>query len=302
MRQGHYVRGVRRRSSTKPAIDQVNDCFIIGDLGPETDWADSLEDIDVVVHLAARVHQLNDTSENPLQDYRRINTQGTAHLAGCAAKAGVKRFIFLSSIKVSGESTTAGNGFVETDPAQPSDPYGISKYEAELALNELHASTDMQVVILRPPLVYGPGVRANFLKLFSLVNRGVPLPLGCVDNRRSFIYIGNLVDVLIRCLQDPKAAGNTYLLADVVLSTPELIREIAAALGKRAYLLPIPLWLFRSVLTVIGKRPVYDRLTGSLRVNTAKLQADLNWSPVYSLQDGLRSTAEWFLTSQSQKD
>ncbi len=302
MRQGHFVRGVRRRSSATISGDQINDCFVIEDLGPETDWADSLADIDVVVHLAARVHQLNDSSENPLQDYRRINTQGTVHLARSAAKAGVKRFIFLSSIKVSGESTTAEKGFVETDPAQPMDPYGISKHEAELALNELQASTDMQIVILRPPLVYGPGVKANFLKLFSLVNRGLPLPLGCVDNRRSFIYIGNLVDILCRCLLEPKAVGNTYLLADVVLSTPELIREIAAALGKRPYLLPVPLWLLRTALTVIGKRPVYDRLTGSLRVNTAKLQAELDWSPVYSLQEGLRTTAEWYLSAQAQKD
>jgi nucleoside-diphosphate-sugar epimerase len=262
-------------------------------IGLSTDWSEALAGIDVVVHLAARVHVMDDTAENLFDAYRKVNVDGTENLARQAAANGATRLVFISTVKVHGEETDVP--FTEVDPLAPKDPYGVSKQEAEEALRRVAADTDLEVVIIRPPLVYGPGVKANFLRLLGAVQRGIPLPLACLNNRRSLIGLGNLVDAIAICSTHPQAAGNSYLVSDGEdVSTPELIRMIATAFGRPSRLFPVPLPLMRLAGTLTGKRAAVDRLAGSLTVDTSKIRRELCWQPPYTMAQELAETAEWF--------
>ena len=265
-----------------------------GDIGPATDWRAALDGMGVVVHLAARTHVLRETAADPLAEYRRINVSGTGHLARSAAAQGVRRFVFLSSVKVNGESTTA-RPFTEDDAPRPEDAYGVSKWEAEQALFRIAAETGLEVVVLRPPLVYGPGVKGNFLRLMNIVARGVPLPLGAVDNRRSLVYTGNLAGAIIRALDAPQAAGRTYLVSDGEdVSTPDLVRGLAQALGVTARIPAFPLAALDFIAAVAGRRVQLARLAGSLQVDGSRIRRELHWQPRYTLAQGLAETARWY--------
>lgn len=271
-----------------------------GDIHGETDWSAALEGADAVIHLAARVHVMSDTDADPLRAYREVNHQGTVNLARQAAAAGVKRFVFVSSVKVNGESTPA-RPFKASDAASPVDPYGISKYEAENALRELGRETAMEIVIVRPPLVYGPGVKANFLSLVKAVDKGLPLPLGKADGRRSMVAVDNLVDLLIRCTRHPGAAGGTFLVSDGVdLTVRELVVHIANAMNKSARLLPVPSSLMRGAAKLLGKGAVADRLLGSLQVDIDHTRQRLEWNPVVSPELAIGDTVAHFLANRRQ--
>lgn len=259
--------------------------YVVGDIGRDTQWASALEGVHTVVHLAARVHVMQERSANPLAAFRSVNVEGTRALAVQAANAGVKRLIFLSSIKVNGESGL----FSERDLPHPTDAYGISKLEAELALQAIAASTGLEVVIVRPPLVYGPGVKANFRMLLKLVETGIPLPFGAVENKRSFVAVQNLADFILHCAQHPRALNETFLVSDGDdLSTPELVRRMARALGRRARLLPMPVSLLNGVASMTGQRAAIDRLLGSLQLDITKARQQLGWAPPLSVDDALR--------------
>lgn len=286
---------VRAQSSDISDVDTTT----VGNIGPDTNWQRALHGVDCVIHLAARTHVLVDRCADPLAAYRRINVEATQHLAHQAALAGVRRFIFLSSIKVNGEVTTE-SAFTEDYPPQPQDAYGITKFEAEKALTRIGTETAMEIVVLRPPLVYGPGVKGNFLRLLQWVKRGLPLPLASVDNRRSMIYVGNLADVLVACIDASAAAGKTYLVSDGEdVSTRTLISKLAIAMGRSPRLLPCPVALLNLAGTVIGKRAITMRLTGSLLVNSSLLRRELGWQPRFSLDQGLTSTAQWYHRGQN---
>lgn len=260
----------------------------------DTDYSEVLAECHVVVHLAARTHIMDDTVSDPLTAFRVVNTAGTLNLARQAAASGVRRFVFLSSIKVNGEVTSC-RPFSEFDSANPEGPYAVSKWEAEQGLKEVAAETAMELVILRPTLVYGPGVKANFLKLLQLIDRGLPIPLGRVDNRRSMIFVRNLVDAVTVCLTHPNASGRTFLLSDGEdLATPELIRRLAAAMNRSAYLLPVPVGWIRSLGAFLRKEEAVERLLGTLTVDSHLIQRALGWRPPYSLKAGLEETAAWF--------
>jgi nucleoside-diphosphate-sugar epimerase len=267
--------------------------FEIGEIGPDTDWRTALSGVDVVAHLAARVHVMHEGSADPLAAFRRVNVEGTVQLARCAAAAGVRRLVFLSSVKVNGESSA--RPFTEADAPAPADAYGTSKWEAELALAALARDGAFEVVTLRPPLVYGPGVRANFLRLMQAVVLGIPLPLGAIDNRRSLVYLGNLVDAIVACLAHPDVADRTWLVSDGEdLSTPVLVRRLASALAVRPRLLPVPPAMLRVLGALIGKRAAVERLTGSLQVDSTALRHAAGWSPPFTVDQGLADTARWF--------
>ncbi|MTI64688.1 SDR family oxidoreductase [Methylophaga sp.] len=249
----------------------------------------ALENTDTVIHTAARVHVMDDTAEEPLIEFRKVNTAATLGLAREAARAGVKRFIFLSTIKVNGESTYPGEPFSEQDICNPTDPYGISKYEAEQGLLQIAQKTGMEVVIIRPPLIYGPGVKGNFASMMRWVGKGIPLPLGAVNNQRSLLALENLLDFINCCLDHPKAANEVFLLSDGQdVSTTELIQKLAQAQGKKAWLLPVPVSLMKLAADLLGKRDVADRLFGSLQIDNSKACFKLNWSPVVSMDEQLR--------------
>ena len=292
---GRSVRRAVRRLDSPPA-----GAVAVGDIGPDTDWSAALEAVDCVVHLAARTHVLRETAPDALAAYRRTNVAGTERLARAAAARGVRRLVFLSSVKVNGERT-GGQPFTEDDAPRPEDGYGISKWEAEQALARSTAGTRLQAVVLRPPLVYGPGVKGNFLRLLRLVARGVPLPLGAIDNRRSFIYLGNLVDAIVQSLDAPRAAGRIYLAADAEdLSTPGLVRALASALGVKPRLLPFPLAPLKLVATLAGRGAEFARVAGSLQVDSSRIRRELDWRPPYTLAQGLECTAQWYLKSASE--
>ena len=272
-----------------------------------TDWSAALQEVDIVIHLAARVHVMQDRADDPLAAFREVNTVGTKHLAMEAAKAGVRRFVYLSSIKVNGEHTgqrTEGLGlskgnvqlsFSETDTPNPQDPYAVSKWEAEQILHSIAKETGMEVVIIRPPLVYGPGVKANFLNMMRWLHRGVPLPLGAIDNKRSLVALDNLVDLIMTCIDHPAAVNQTFLAGDGEdLSTTELLRRMGKALGKPARLLPVPEWLLKTGLNAIGKRDIAQRLCSSLQVDISKARDMLGWIPPLGVDEGLKLTAEWY--------
>lgn len=266
------------------------------DLADTTDWSDVLHTCDVVIHSAARVHVMNDTEKDPLQAFRAVNVDGTLYLAHQAAQAGVKRFIFISSIKVNGEGTGMGKPYTAFDMPAPQDPYGISKMEAEHGLREIAKATGMEVVIIRPVLVYGPGVKANFLSMMSWLNKGVPLPLGAIHNKRSLVSLDNLVDLIVTCIDHPSAANETFLVSDGEdLSTTEMLRRMGQALGKKARLVPVPAGLLEAGAAMLGKRAVAQRLCGSLQVDIRHTRETLNWNPPVSVDDGFRAAASAFL-------
>lgn len=274
-------------------------CIAVGDIGPDTDWRAALDGVAAVVHLAARVHVMTDTTSDPLAEYRAVNCAGSANLARQAAQAGVKRLVYLSTIKVNGEST-GSLPFRADDLPQPHDPYAQSKWEAEQALHRIAAETGLEVVVLRPPLVYGPAVKANFLRLLNLIERGLPLPFGALKNRRSLLFLGNLADAIRVCLSHPGAAGKTYLLSDgAALSSADLVRHLAAALEKSPKLFPIPLVLLRLAGLLTGKKAEVGRLLDSLEVDGSAIERELDWHPPYSMAQGLAITADWYRTSRS---
>jgi UDP-glucose 4-epimerase len=261
----------------------------VPDLATFDRWADVLADVDAVVHCAARVHVMNDGAVDPLSEFRRINVQGTLTLARQAAAAGVRRFVFISSVKVNGESTQAGLPFTAEHAPAPQDAYGISKLEAEEGLRELSQTTSMEIVVIRPPLVYGPGVKANFASMVRWLKRGMPLPLGAVVNRRSLVALDNLVDLVAVTLVHPRAAGQTFMVSDGEdVSTTELLRRTAEALGRRARLLPVPMSWLELAAAVLGKRTVAQRLCGSLQVDISKTRELLGWRPPVGLDEALR--------------
>ena len=269
---------------------------VTGDLEPSTDWSVALEDVSAVVHCAARVHVMDDTAADPLAEFRRINVQGTLNLARQAAAKGVQRFIFISSIKVNGEATQSGAPFFADGISAPLDPYGVSKMEAEQGLREISAQTGMQVVIIRPPLVYGPGVKANFAAMMRWLKRGIPLPLGAIHNQRSLVALDNLVDLIVTCLPHPAAANQTFLVSDGEdLSTTELLRRMGAALGKPARLIPVPASVLKLGAALVGKSELAQRLCGSLQVDISKTRELLGWGPPVSVDEGLRRAAEGYL-------
>lgn len=261
----------------------------VGDLTATTDWTAALQRVTCVVHLAARVHVMHDTTVDPLTAFRSVNVDGTLNLARQAAAAGVKRFVFISSVKVNGESTSAGRAFTEADAPNPQDAYGQSKHEAEQVLRQLSADTGMEAVMIRPPLVYGPGVKANFAALMRVVQRSWPLPLGAVHNQRSLVALDNLVDFIVTCITHPQAANQTFLVNDGQdLSTTELVRGMAQAAGVPARLLPVPVWALQAGASLLGKGDAVQRLCGNLQVDIFKARSLLGWVPPVSVEEGLR--------------
>ena len=256
----------------------------------------ALVQIDTVVHCAARVHVMSDSAADPLAKFREINVQGAVRLAHKAAESGVRRFVFISSIKVNGEATLPGMPFKADDQPAPVDPYGVSKCEAEERLREIGRETGMEIVIIRPPLVYGPGVKANFLSMMRWLRKGLPLPLGALRNQRSLVALGNLVDLIVTCIEHPAAANQTFLVSDGEdLSTTRLLRRMAAALDKRALLLPLPQILLQAAAQLMGKGEMAQRLCGSLQVDIDKTRLLLQWSPPVSVDKALKDTAMHYL-------
>jgi len=277
----------------KPKLPAGVDLVEVDDITAVSDWSTALEKVEVVVHLAARVHVMEDFSDNPLAVFRQVNVEGTLNLANQALAAGVKRFIFLSSVKVNGESTQPGQPFREDDIPVPQDPYGISKYEAEEGLRQLARETGMDVTIIRLPLVYGYGVKANFRNMLHWVNRGIPLPLGAIHNRRSLVALDNLVDFILTCVVHPNAANQTFFVADGEdLSTTDLLRRVGHALGKPVRLLPVAASLLHLGALLLGKKGVAQRLCDSLQVDISKAQELLDWTPPLDVDEGLRRAAK----------
>lgn len=283
---GICVKGTMRLRAEVPSCIES---FEVGEINGLTAWGNVLRDVNVVVHLAARVHVIQDTEAEPLIAFRAVNVDGTLNLARQCAAAGVKRFVFVSSVKVNGECTSPGRAFTETDVPMPQDAYGQSKHEAEQALRQLSKDVGMEVVIIRPPLVYGPGVKANYAALMSAVQRGWLLPLGAVHNQRSLIALGNLVDFILTCISHPRAANQTFLVSDGQdLSTTELVRGMAKAAGVPARLLPVPIWALQAGASLLGKDDAVQRLCGNLQVDASKARILLGWVPPVSLEEGLR--------------
>lgn len=289
---GHRVRAAVRDTARLPAPPARVTLTTVGDLAPHTDWQAALEQVDAVIHCAARVHVMNETAVDPLAEFRRVNVDGTMNLARQAQRAGVRRFVFISSIKVNGEQTAPGEPFTADDTPSPADPYGISKLEAERALLALESQGGMEVVIVRPVLVYGPGVKANFLNMIRWMDKGVPLPLGGIlDNRRSIVALDNLVDLIGTCLTHPGAAGQIFLASDGEdLSTTALLRRVAQALDKRPMLLPVPAALLTLAARMLGKPGIAQRLCGSLQVDIEKNRRRLGWTPPVETDEALRRT------------
>nr|BCN18844.1 putative epimerase [Vibrio cholerae] len=277
-----------------------NYLFTQASINSKDDYSPALEGCRTVIHCAARVHVMDDKIEEPLALYREVNTAGTLNLAKQAIKKGVKRFIFISSIKVNGESSQLNKPFTSSDLHASQDDYGLSKAEAELQLQEVAKDSGMDVVIIRPTLVYGPGVKANFSSLMNLVSKGIPLPFSCItNNKRSLVSVDNLVDLVITCIDHPKAANQVFLVSDDHdVSTSEMVREMAIALGKPTWQLPVPIWCYKLAGKLFNKSDVVDRLIGSLQVDISHTKETLDWAPPQTLQEGFKKTAEAFLSSK----
>lgn len=288
--RGVRVRGVTRRPCR---LDSGAENVAVGAMDGDTDWRAALDEgVEAVIHLAARVHVMRDTHADPLAEFLKVNLEGTANLARQAARAGVRRFVFVSSIKVNGEQTADEQVFTASGEPHPQDSYAVSKWRAEQALREIGGETGMEIVIVRPPLIYGPGVKGNLLQLLQAVEKGIPLPFARVHNVRSMLYVGNLVDILLLCATHPAAAGRTYLLRDGEdVAVPELIALLAQGLQKKPRLFAFPLWLLRLSMTAAGLRGAYERLTGSLRIDDAPIRRELGWTPRFSPRQGLPATA-----------
>jgi len=274
--KGYCVLGaVRNNVRDVPGVDEY---ILVGDINESTDWQEALAGVDVVVHLAGRVHIMRDSAVEPVEAFRKVNVLGTERLAQMAANAGARRFIFISSVKVNGK-----------------DAYGVSKMEAEQVLASVAAETELEVVILRLPLVYGPGVKANFKSLIKLSGSGLPLPFKGVNNRRSFLYVGNLVDAIVTCIQHPKAAGETFLLSDGQdVSTPDLIKMIACAMNKKAILFSLHPGILKALCKIVGKAEELEKLTGTLLVDSSKIRNLLGWKPPWTLEEGIMRTIKGF--------
>jgi nucleoside-diphosphate-sugar epimerase len=284
--EGYAVTGaVRGRPET--CADANHREVAVGEIGPDTDWREALENADAVVHLAARVHQMNDTAADPLAEFRRVNVEGTRRLAEQAAAAGARRLVLVSSIKVNGEATAPGAAFRETDRPDPQDPYGISKYEAERAAFEIGRRTGLEVTVVRPPLMVGRGVKGNLASLAQAIRRGRPLPLGAItDNRRSLLDVRNLASALVLCVVHPAAAGEVFLVSDgAPVSTAELARRIGRAAGRDPRLVPVPASWLRAVARLLGKGAAAERLTGSLLIDDSKIRRSLGWTPSHGPHD-----------------
>lgn len=268
-------------------IEQV----FVASINGATDWSAALKDIDVVIHLAARVHVMADFSADPLAEFRQVNVEGTRQLAVSAVRAGAKRFVYVSSIKANGEE--ADKPYTEFDKPNPHDFYGISKWEAEQAVYQVSAETGLQVVIVRPPLVYGAGVKGNFAQMIKIISKGIPLPFASVKNLRSFIYVENLVDALILCATHPSAAGHTYLVSDGEdVSTPELLNKLGKALAKPAHLFACHPSILRLAGYLTGKTAQVNRLVGSLQVDSSKIKQELGWLPPIVFADAINKMVE----------
>lgn len=297
IQRGLCVRGAVRSFHQLP--DGVEPAMV-GTIDGETNWADALRGIDVVIHLAARVHVMKEAIADPLAEFLKVNLHGTENLARQVARAGVKRFVYASSIKVNSERTGETAPFTELDQPNPQDPYAVTKWDAERALQRIAQETGLEVVIIRPPLVYGPGVKGNFSSLLTAVDKGFPMPLAGADNARSLIYVGNLVDALITCAMHPAAGGQTYLVSDgEAVSTAELLRKTAKVLGRSSRLFYFPPALLRVVAALLGRSAQFDRLFGSLQVSDEKIRHDLGWVPPYTMKQGLSATAEWYRSRHS---
>jgi len=297
---GYDVRGAVRNEKNENSLFDYRGLVSIGDIGSGTDWVEAIERIDVVVHLAGRAHVLRETAKDPLAEFRRINVAGTENLAKVAANARVKRFIFISSIGVAGNATS-GSPFLEEDRPRPHNAYAVSKFEAEQVLHRLTQETGLELVIIRPPLVYGPGVGANFLRIMKWLNKGIPLPLGAIHNKRSLVALDNLVDFIIKCVEHPAAAHQTFLVSDGEdLSTTDLLVRMGWAMGKPARLLPIHQKLLETSLRILGKGDLAQQLCGSLQLDISKARSSLGWEPPLSVDEELKRTAEAFLQPGTQ--
>ena len=270
---------------------------VCGDLNSPSLLLDVMHGVDVVVHLAARVHVMQESSSDALAAYRAVNVGLTLNLAKQAAAAGVRRFIYMSSIKVNGERTEVGNAFDADDIPAPEDPYGVSKMEAENALFELSRLTGMEIVIIRPPLIYGPGVGANFKAMMHWLARRVPLPLGAINNRRSMVALNNLLSLIVTCISHPKAAGQVFLVSDDQdVSVTQLLKKLARAMKIPTVLVPVPVAVIKLVAAILGKSAVAQRLCDNLQVDIKKTKVILNWVPPLTVDDGLKVTTDWYLS------
>ncbi|MDP1996654.1 MAG: SDR family oxidoreductase [Gallionella sp.] len=296
LRRGYAIRAAVRSEDAR--IDNVEQA-IVGPIGSGTDWATALRDVDVVIHLAARVHVMRETAGDPLAEFLEVNLHGTENLARQAARAGVKRLVYVSSIGVNGLQTASGKPFSESDAPNPHNAYALSKLEAEQILSRISAETGLEIVIVRPPLVYGGNAPGNFAQMVKTLKRGIPLPLASVRNKRSLIYLGNLVDALILCATAPEASGKTYLVSDGKdVSTPELLRQLGAAMRRPARLFPCPPTLLKLAGRLTGKSVQVERLLGSLQVDSNKIRQELDWQPPYTLEQGLHATAAAFVADR----
>ncbi|MBZ0299947.1 MAG: SDR family oxidoreductase [Anaerolineae bacterium] len=290
---GHRVRAATRTGPVSAGK------IAVGDIGPETDWSAALDGVEVVVHLAARAHILKETAQNPLAVFQQVNTAGTLCLARMSAACGVRRFIFVSSVGVNGDQTPADRPFTEADAPHPVRAYATAKWEAEQGLWQIQSEHGLEIVILRPPLVYGPGVKGNFLRLLNLTRRGLPLPLGHIDNRRSLIAVDNLVSLLCTCLDHPAAANACFLVSDGQdLSTTELIEQLADLMQRRAWLFPVPAGMLRTMGKRLGREQIINQLWGSLAVDSSHVRRTLGWEPPVTVQAALERTVQWYLNHQ----
>ena len=295
-----FQKGYAVRATVRSANVRIDDYEqeIVDSIDSGTEWVAVLRGVNIVIHLAARVHVMKDTAIDALAEFRRVNVDGTLNLARQAVEAGVQRFVFISSIKVNGEGTLLRQLYTAEDQPAPVDPYGISKREAEDALLQLARETGMEVVIIRPPLIYGPGVKANFQSMMRWLDKGIPLPLGAIHNRRSLVALDNLIDLIVTCIHHPAAANQIFLASDGEdLSTTELLQRMAAALGKKAWLIPVPESILMWGASLLGKQAMAQRLCGSLQVDISKTRDLLGWKPPVSVDEALRKTAQYFLKS-----
>ena len=290
-RAGHHV-----RCAVVQKVDWLNaEQILVNRLEIQKDWAEALLDMDIVIHLAARVHQMREHQQSALATYEKINIAAVQNLAAQAAQHKIKRFIFLSSIKVNGEATVDGVAFTENDTPNPCDPYAQSKFAAEQCLQQIAQESAMEFVILRPPLVYGPGVKANFLRMMHLVKKGLPLPFKSLQNKRSFIYIDNLISAICAVLEDKKAANQLFLVADdKALTLPQMLHHIAQGMDNSVYLIPIPARVLAWVFNLIGLKGLHNRLLESLEVSTDKITSQLGWVPPVASLEGVEKTAQWY--------
>lgn len=292
LRQGWQVKAAVRLPNQ---LTGVAEAITVKDIDRDTDWTDAVRGVDVIIHLAARVHVMKETAADPLVEFLKVNLHGTVNLAQQAARAGVKRLVYVSSIGVNGSQTNARLPFTEADNPEPHNAYALSKWQAEQALHRIAQETGLEVVIVRPPLVYGPAAKGNFPQLLEAIDKGIPLPLKGANNARSLIYVGNLVDALIACATHPAAAGRTYLVSDGEdVSTAVLVEKIAQALGRNSRSFYFPPGLIWFMAGLLGRSEQVGKLFGSLRISDQRIRSELGWIPPYSLEQGLRVAADWY--------